>query len=226
MARIVSCLGVAIGGAGRGIIALGLAEWMILVAHVGVLTQGILGGIDRSAKGVGSGVASNCRRRGCFVVGIGTSDDNVEFIPPLSFVGSLSRGDGCTPQGTLEIGETGWVGAVNHVGIQGGVALDVHVECLAAGGLVAERGAAKCIIALQCAKTHVLGGAQRSGTVDHGGRIAVWGGGTLSQFWVGRVDQESFRGVRGRYRTTSRGLRSTIAIALVKSISWSDDGFV
>lgn len=89
MALIVGCLGVAVGGTCRGIVALSLAKRVIFVAHVGILTLGIVGSIDCTAKLNGSSIARNFWWWRCFIVGIGTSDHNLEAISPLSFVGSL-----------------------------------------------------------------------------------------------------------------------------------------
>ena len=89
MALVVSCLGVAVDGACRGVEPLGLTECMIFVAHIGVLTLGVVGSIDCTAKFNRSSIARNCRWRSCFIVRIRSSDHNLKVIPPLSFVGSL-----------------------------------------------------------------------------------------------------------------------------------------
>ena len=90
MARVVACLGVAVRSTGRGIVPLALAEWMVFVAHVGILALSVEGGIDGTREGIRARIARNCRWSRGFVVSIRTSDDNLEAIPPLSSVGSLS----------------------------------------------------------------------------------------------------------------------------------------
>lgn len=90
MTAVVSCLGVAVNSTCRGIVPLSLAEWMILVAHVGILTLSVQGSIDGTREGSGASIASNCRWSRCSVIGIGTSDDNLEASPELPFVRSLS----------------------------------------------------------------------------------------------------------------------------------------
>ena len=90
MALVVSCLGVAVGGTCRGIVPLNLTERMILVAHVSVLTLGIVWGVDGTAEFGRPGVARNCCWRRIFVVDIGSGEHNVEAISPLSCVGSFS----------------------------------------------------------------------------------------------------------------------------------------
>lgn len=187
MTLVVSCLGIAVGGTCGRIIPLSLTEWMILVAHVGVLTLGVVGSIDGSTKLSGASIARNRRWRGCFVVGVGASDDNAKAIPPLSCIGSFSSRDRCTPERTFEVGDARWVWAAVHVRIQTWVAFDVHVERLASGSLIAKRGASESIEALQCLEAHVIRGAQRCPAVLHYHRIAVRGCGIFSQRCIDRV---------------------------------------
>ena len=180
MTLVVSCLGVAVDGTIGRIVALSLTEWMVFVTQVGILALGIQRSIDCTTECNRSGIASNCWRRRCFIIRIGASDRNSEAIPPLSLVCSLRCRHRCTPQRTLVIGETWWVRAGGHIRIQTRVAFDVHVECLAARGLVTKGGASESIKALQCLQAHIIRGAQRSTTVLQDYRVAVGGGGIVS----------------------------------------------
>ena len=132
MTLIVCCLSKTVFCTSSWVVALGLAEGMRTVAHVGISALSIPGSIDCTFKLDSSGEASNFRWRGDLVVGIGASNNNLEAVPPLSFVLSLYGRDGCTPESAFEVSKTGGVGAIGPVRVETRITLDIQVECLTA----------------------------------------------------------------------------------------------
>ena len=72
---------------------------------------------------------------------IRTRDHNLKLITPLSRIRRLGRIYRHAPQRALIVRSRGRIRAVVGVGVDGGVALEIDVEGLAAGRLVAFRGA-------------------------------------------------------------------------------------
>ena len=90
VSAVVPGLDCASRSAGRGIVALALAEGEELVAHVGVITLRIKGRVDGSTELLRPGETAAWWGRGVLVVAIGASDDDLEAVTPLSAISSLS----------------------------------------------------------------------------------------------------------------------------------------
>lgn len=104
---------------------------------------------------------------------VGASDDDLEASTPLAFVLYLLCYHWGAPKRALEVGQARGVGAVHSIGSHGRITLNVHIERLAAIGLVTKRCASKCVEGFQSVKTHVFGCAERSVQVLKGERIAI-----------------------------------------------------
>lgn len=158
MTLVVSSLSVAVGSTGRRVVALILAEGMVVVAHVGVLALRVQRSIDGASERSWSGIAADTWWWGYLIVCVRASDDYLKAVPPLTLVGRLCGRNWRAPQRTFVVCQTSRIGAIDCVRIQSWIAFDVHIIGLTARGLIAKRGASECIIAFQCSETHVIRG--------------------------------------------------------------------
>lgn len=111
---------------------------------------------------------------GGFTVGAG--DHNVEVVSPLTGVSCFLDRHRDTPEGALEVGCAGWVGA-GCGWVEGWVSLDVYVERNASLGLVAEGGTCECIVASECVQAHVVGRTHGATLIREDLSVPIWFGG-------------------------------------------------
>lgn len=187
MTLVVSSLSVAVGSTGRRVVALRLAEGMVVVAHVGVLALRVQRSIDGASERSWSGIAADTWWWGHLIICVRASDDDLKAVPPLTFVGRLCGRNWRTPESTFVICQTGRIGAIDCVRILSRIAFAIHIVGLTAGGLIAKRGASECIIAFQRSEAHVIRGTQRCITVLHDHGVTIRGSGIVSQRCIFRV---------------------------------------
>ena len=158
MTFVVSSLSVAVGSTGRRVVALILAEGMVVIAHVGVLALRVQRSIDGASELSWSGIAADTWWWGHLIVCVRAGDDDLKAVPPFTLVGGLCGRNWRTPQRTFVVCQTSGIGTIDCVRILSRIAFTIHVVGLAAGGLIAKRGASECIIACQCSEAHVIRG--------------------------------------------------------------------
>lgn len=132
--------------------------------------------VDGAAKFCGAVVAIASWRRGVFVVGIGTRNNDLERILILSKVCCFIYGYRRTPERTFVIGGARWVRAALGASIQARVSFNVHVESLAARRLIASGSASEGVVAGEGVETHVIGRSQGGVRVNENNPVPVWGG--------------------------------------------------
>ena len=113
----------------------GTGEELGAHAVLGVVdgTLGALGWLTAARRRGGKGVV-------CFLVTVGSGDDDVKVPTVPTKVVSGGSFDARTPEGALEVGDGGWLSAT-WAGVEAGVTFDIEVETSAKGGVVAPGGA-------------------------------------------------------------------------------------
>lgn len=94
------------------VITLALAEGEELVAHVSIVTILVKRSVDRAPEFSRAVEAVNRRWRRVLVVAVGTGDDDLKAVAPLTLVGGFGRGNGGAPECAFEVGSRRRVGAV------------------------------------------------------------------------------------------------------------------
>ena len=100
---------------------------------------------------------------GSLVVAIGGSDEHMKGVAVLTSIRGGGAVDGGSPQGAKVVGGRGGVAAVGRW-IYNWVALNVHVEGCARGGVVADGGTANGVVRLEGADAKVR--SLRNGGVE------------------------------------------------------------
>ena len=108
---------------------------------------------------------------------IGARDDNVKVSTILALVGGRFGREARSPEGALDVGKAGRVGAVR-VRADGRVPLEVDVEAATVLDRVALRRALCNVVGVKRVETHVAVGAGRTLLVDKRPRVSSWRRGT------------------------------------------------
>jgi len=114
-----------------------LACWVDLYTHVGVGAVAVVWSVDGCVAEISWRIVARSRDEAVVHVAIGTGDQDLELVSPLTIVVGVVGGNYATPEHTLDIHGRSWVCAALVVRIGDGIAFEVDVEGLAPGDCAA-----------------------------------------------------------------------------------------
>ena len=156
----------------------------IFYPEIGILACSIERSIDGTAELGGTVEARHRIRWVVLGVAIGSGNDDVELVTILTIIDGSFSGNPRAPKGALDVGE-GWGVVAACSRVDGGITLEIDIECGAEVSRIAELLAFDSVISLESCQAHVAVGVDRGLEIHKRSLVTLrcWriGGGVLGE---------------------------------------------